>query len=89
MTKSNKAMYISRSNTDQGKKVTLLLLFGRLRALLGLLLLPLNDRLGANAPKNETHAQPLSGGERVTEPEHTQEHGQHLARDGHGHQEQG
>lgn len=85
-------MYICRKVIQIYQEASIyyrLLLLSSLRSLLGCLLLPLDDSFSANTAKDKTHAQPLTCGEGVAEPEHTQEHGQHLARDCHRDQEQG
>lgn len=84
-------MYImQKSNTIYHEaSIYHLLLLSSLRSLFGGLLLPLNNSFGTNTTKDKAHAQPLARREGVAEPEHTQEHGQHLARDRHRDQKQG
>lgn len=55
----------------------------------GFLFLSLHDCFSANTPKHEEYPQPLAHGEGVAEPEHAQEHSQHLPGDSDGDQEEG
>ena len=55
--------------------------------LLGHLLTACNGSLDANAAKDETHAQPLHLREAVPESHDGEDHGEHLAGHGHGHEE--
>ena len=59
----------------------------RLGGVLGDLLLPRDGGLDADAPKDEADAEPLHLRQAVAEGDHGQDHGEHLARHGHGHQQ--
>jgi hypothetical protein len=62
--------------------------FGLLSRFLGGLFSSRDDALSTDTAKNETNAEPLHGGEGMTEPEDREDHGEHLARDSDGDEEE-
>lgn len=67
----------------------LLRAIGLLSRLLGNLLLPGNTGLYTDAAKDQADAQPLHVRQTVAEGDDGQDHGEHLAGDGDGHEEHG
>ena len=67
--------------------VLLRLLRSLLGRLLGHLLAPCDLRLDADAAKDEPHAEPLHVGQAVAKGDDAEDHGEHLAGDGHGDEE--
>lgn len=47
-----------------------------------------DEALGANTAKDQSDAQPLHAVDRVAEPDDREDHGEHLARDGDGDEEE-